>query len=618
MGSDRRGRSSTSRTPARPPADPVTAWARAVVRGKIVAGPHVRNACRRHLQDLKEAKTRGLRWDRAAALKAIQFFPKFLTLSQGEFDRLPFALHPAQQFIVGSVFGWKRAATGKRRFRRVYIEIAKGSGKSPLAAGIALYCLLADGEAGAQIYSAASMKNQARVVFDFAIRMWQHGPARLRNALTPTGKLVVTNLAHLGSGSFFRPVSQEEGAKSGYMPHCTICDEVHEHRSPAVIRMNERGFKSRSQPLLIMITNSGSDRKSVCWEEHAHAVRVAAGTRTPDATFAYVGEAIDDAEFAFVCGLDPDEDPLEDEACWIKANPLLGVTFPYDELRRIVAQCRAIPGTLNESLRLHFCVWTDAETAWMSRAAMEACLAAFDPADAAGAMVYAGVDLSATRDLTAVAFVMPTGAVEVELPDGTRVARPTFDAWIEAWTPGDTVAERAIKDATPYDVWVREGFLQAPPGKHVAYDFIAYRLAEYAARFELKLLAYDAYAFKRLFEPELERAQVTVPLVSHPQGGTRRSTESGLWMPGSKTELETLFLDRRIRLKPNPVLESAIMGAALSAPDPVGNQYFSKQRATTRIDALVALAMAVGAATVAAGPEDKTSPYEERDLVVVG
>jgi hypothetical protein len=119
-----------------------------------------------------------------------------------------------------------------------------------------------------------------------------------------------------------------------------------------MIEMLERGFKWRRQPLLVMSTNSGSDRQSVCWQEHQHAVRVAAGTREPDTAFTYVGEAIDDEAFAFVCALDPHDDPLEDPSCWVKANPLLGVTVQEDYLAGVVRQAKAIPGKLNNILRL--------------------------------------------------------------------------------------------------------------------------------------------------------------------------------------------------------------------------------------------------------------------------
>ncbi len=602
----------TSRKPSSSTEDSTTNWAKAVVAGLIVAGPHVRNAARRHLEDLKHGHERGLVWDVEAAERVFRFCASVLKLSQGKFDAVPFDPHPAQRFILGSIFGWKKL-NGKRRFRRAYIEIAKGAGKSPMGAAIGLYCLVADGEAQGQVYSAASQKAQARVVFDFAVRMWQQSPD-LTKALHPTGQTVIHNLAHMKSGSYFRPVSIDEGKFSGPMPSCVICDELHEHKNGDVIEMMERGFKSRDQPLIVMITNSGSDRQSVCWQEHQHAVNVAAGTMTPDAQATYVGEVLDDSQFSFVCGLDLEDDLLQDESCWVKANPLIGITFPYDEMRRAVAQAKAIPGKLNNILRLHGCVWTESDTAWMSRPTLEACLADFDPMDHSGEKVHVGLDLSATKDLTAMAFVVQTGTVEMPNEEGRIVKKPTFDAWVEAWTPEKTLSERALRDQAPYESWVKNGFLNAVPGEMVRFDFVAARFAEMASIFQIEHLAYDNYGFKRFFEPELDLLGQAPNIVEHPQGGKKKGAELGLWMPGSKLALEELMLQRRIRLLRSPVLVSAIM-SAVTEEDPFGNSWFSKRKATNRIDALVALAMAIGAAT--SGEVKTESIYEKRGLLVL-
>ncbi len=550
-----------------------------------MAGPHVRNACRRHLQDLKNGKIRGLVWDKAAASRAINFFPDVLRLNGGQFEGKPYVLHPSQAFRVGSLFGWKKS-DGTRRFRRFYDEEGKGNGKSPLLAGIGLYCLVADDEPRAEVYAAASKKDQAMVLFRDAVAMVDQSPA-LSSRLTKSGGNPVWNLADLKKGSFFRPISSDEG-QSGPRPHCALCDEVHEHRDARTVELLERGFKWRRQPLLCMATNSGSDRQSVCWQEHQHAVRVAAGTREPDEQFTFVGEVIDDETFAFVCSLDHDDQPLDNPECWVKANPLLGGTVQPSYLAGVVAQAKAIPGKLNNILRLHFCVWTEAETAWMSRPTLEAVLADFDVYEHSGEAVYLGLDLSATQDLTAVGYCVPTGRNQ----DG----QPTYDAWIEAWTPGETLSQRALRDKVPYDIWAREGHLNVAEGRKViGFDFVAARIAEMVGLFEVKCLAYDSYGFKRHFEPELDALGLTLETIEHPQGGKKKGA-TGLWMPGSKLELETLILEKRIRLLRNPVLISAIMSAA-TENDPFGNFWFSKRKAVNRIDALIALAMAVGAAS---------------------
>nr|WP_294549938.1 terminase TerL endonuclease subunit [uncultured Rhodopila sp.] len=606
--------------------DPTTAWAKDVTAGLVVAGPHVRNTCRRHLDDLVHGPKRGLKWDLTAANRAIRFFPDVLRLNGGQFEGIPFELHPSQAFRIGSIFGWKRA-DGTRRFRRFYDEEGKGNGKSPFLAGIGLYCLLADNEPRAEVYAAGSKKDQAMILFRDAVAMVDQSPA-LRRRLTKSGSNPTWNLGDLRTGSFFRPISSDQG-QSGPRPSCALCDEVHEHRDAITIELLERGFKSRRQPLLGMATNSGSDRNSVCWQEHEHAVKVAAGTRTPDKDFAYVGEIIDDQTFSFVCSLDRDEDPLKDPSCWAKANPLLGVTVKTDYLAGVVRQATMIPGKLNNILRLHFCVWTDADEAWMSRAALEAVLAEFDPLDHAGKDVTLGADLSGTQDLTALAGVVETGTMDVTDADGTVVTLPTYDAWVDAWTPLDTLDERALRDKAPYDVWVREGYLFAEPGKTIRLDFVAARIGEINSDFRIRWLAYDRYSYTKL-EDELDQQGLTISQIEHPQGGKRRAkppdewvdeakrsgrpAPQGLWMPGSLIELENLILQKRIRIRTSPVIISAIMSATLER-DPFDNRWFSKRKAVNRIDPVVALAMAIGAAT-ATNTKTK-SAYDKRDLLIL-
>lgn len=600
--------------------DRATLYALDVVAGRIVAGPHVRNACRRHLDDLKNGGERGLFYDRDKAAHVIRFFEERLKLSEGQFEGRPFKLAPSQAFKIGSIFGWRKKSNGARRFRRAYIEEGKGNGKSPLAGGIGLFGMTADSEPGAQIYAAGATKDQASILFRDAVNMVDKSPELDKRIKRSGGPGREYNLAHLRSGSFFRPISREaKKTGSGPRPHIALCDEVHEHPDRGVMEMLERGFKFRIQPLLFMITNSGSDRTSVAWEEHEHAIKVAAGNRDArDDDAAYLGGPIDDSTFSYVCGLDPGDDPLNDPSCWPKANPLLGVTITEEYLAGVVKQAKDQPGKLNGILRLHFCVWTDAATAWMTRAALEPCLAEFDPAEHHEKQAWLGLDLSQNRDITALAAVVKTGEIEVQAErDGViqTVTKPTFDAWIEAWTPGDTAASRALRDKAPYVEWIAGKFLHAPNGQSIRYDHVAQALAEYVHDFDVQAVAYDRYAFKRGFEPECDKLGISVEFVEHPQGGTKKGkpTEAmkqaaedaerepeGLWMPGSVRELEDAILEKRIRLRKNPVLISAMM-SAVTDEDRWGNYWLAKERAVNKIDAAVALAMALGAAVALEG-----------------
>jgi phage terminase large subunit-like protein len=602
--------------------DRTSAYAQAVVAGEIVAGPHVRNACRRHLQDLEVGHKRGLWFDLQAAADGFEYFETVLKLSEGQFEGQAFHLEPSQAFIVGSLLGWKRQ-DGTRRYRRAYVEQGKGNGKSPIAAGLGLLGLASDGEAGAQIYAAAAKRDQAGVLFADAVKMVKASPALTKRLTLSGGPGREFNIAYHANGSFFRPVSRDAGKTgSGPRPYFVLADEVHELPDRKIIETLERGFKFRRQPLLFMITNSGSDRNSVAWEEHEHAIKVAAGhiDAVNDPTF--VGGVIDDTTFSYVCGLDEGDDPLTDRSCWIKANPLLGVTMMEDRLAEIVAQAKSIPGQLNGILRLHFCIWTDAETAWMARSTLDPCLFEFDPiAEHKGKRTFVGLDLSQNRDLTAKANVVQTGEIEVEvIKDGEKVAvkKPTFDAWIEAWTPRDTMAARELRDKIPYTVWTQQGQLNAVPGESISYVHVAQSLADDQQNYKVQLVAYDRYAFKR-FEEDVATIGLVLTFAEHPQGGLKKGkpTEAmieaakaagkepeGLWMPGSIRLLEDAMLERRIRLRGNPVLVSAILSAVIEE-DKWGNHWLSKLRSINKIDPVIALAMAIGAAHACPEPPKK-------------
>lgn len=814
--------------------DRATEYARAVVEGKIVAGPHVRNACRRHLEDLVHGPERGLVWDIAAAEDVFEFFEKALRLSEGQFEDQPFDLHLSQAFILGSLFGWKRA-DGRRRFRRAYIEQGKGNGKTPLCAGIGLYGLVADGEAGAQIYSAASKRDQAQVMFADAVKMLRHSPT-LASVLEFSGGIGREfNIAYHRRSSFFRPVSKETGKTgSGPRPHFVLADEIHEMSDGKILEMLERGFKFRRQPLLVMITNSGSDRNSVCWHEHEWAVKVAAGHEDAVTDPTFIGRPLDDELFSYVCSLDPartevyefdiairlllesctcnakttlielpspkdfaalvtrgtvahkisrrdsgvsitpivrllldafvstviqrdassaaqrqsrDEghiteqlpalqkgwqsresaiediesarnsqiltgksnepgeksteslpsrlsrsspckgavaecagvrqsvsgwitatlleifgdcsaipamqgsvcseivsrlfsehsdtcgirqryrlqsgrlvedvpadDPLNDPSCWPKANPLLGVTITEDYLASVVAQAKNIPSKQNNILRLHFCVWTDSDVAWMSREVVEPLLADFDPViEHKGKDVFCGLDLSQSRDLTALGCVTQTGEKEVEARDKSgelkKIRKPTFDIWIEAWTPGDTMQERSERDKIPYPIWAQQGFIHAPPGENINYLHVAQTLVEYDRDHSVRMVAYDRYAFRR-FEEDAKQLNLSLNFVEHPQGGTKKAKPTpemeeaakregkqaeGLWFPGSLRLLEDAMLEGRVRFRRNPALISAIASAVVEK-DKWDKAWLSKQKSTNKIDPIVAVVMAFGAA----------------------
>jgi phage terminase large subunit-like protein len=585
-------------TTPRNTSDQATQYAKRVTAGKVMAGPHVRAACARHLLDLEKGPKRGLKWDKAAAARAIGFFADVLRLNGGEYEGVPFVLEPWQAFIVGSLYGWK-APDGYRRFRVAYIEAGKGSGKSPLAAGIGHYGLVADNEPRAEIYAAATKKDQAMVLFRDAVAMVDQSPP-LSRKLTKSGTgQTVWNLAYLATGSFFRPISSDDG-QSGPRPHVALIDEIHEHKTAHVVDMMRAGTKGRRQALIFMITNSGFDRTSVCFHHHDYGAKVSAG------------ELQDDSFFAYICGLDDDDDPFASEDCWPKANPSLGVTFQPKYLRELVTGAYGMPSKESVVRRLNFCQWVDASNPWIDGDLWRSCLADFDDEVVKGLPLFLGLDLSGKRDLTALAQVW-------KAPD-RLYARVTF------WTPADTLEERARVDMVPYGAWVTSEDLLAVPGRSINFAYVAQHVAAMQTESGIDVLAFDQWRIED-FLRELdavgvqsyiydakEKNQQGLCLHRHGQGWAGGASENSLWMPRSIGLLEDAVMNRTISVQPNPALNWAAASAVL-AEDPAGNKKWEKRKSTGRIDGIVALSMAVGAAM--AGETDGPSVYEERGVLTL-
>lgn len=556
-----------------------------------MAGPFVRAACKRHLQDLIDGHRRGLRFDAALAQRAIDFYADELTLvsaptpeqiERGERtgSSRQFVLEPAQEFIVGSVFGWVRA-NGMRRFRTVYVEMGKGNGKSPLVAGIGIYCLIADSEPEAEVYAAAGNKDQALIMFRDAVGMVGRSPSLSENLIT-SGGADPDNIAYPLRGSWFRAVGAGK-KKSGYRPHCALIDEIHEHEDANVVDMMSAGQKGRRQPLTVEITNSGYDKQSVCYAHHEYSCRVVEGQEN------------DDEWFAYVCAMDEGDDPLKDEGCWPKANPLLGVTIHNDYLRKQVREARGMPSKQSTVKRLNFCVWTDAKNPWIDGPTWLAVVEEYDAmAELAKCTeVFGGMDLSGTSDLTALALVGIRGT--------SMIAR------VEFWTPEETLKERELQDKTHYSLWRDQGHMIATPGRAVGYEFVAQRIKTLQQRLpQFKSIAFDPYRIK-YFEKDLEAARVQITMKEHPQGyykpqekkdptdPTGKKKTEVLWMPRSIELLTKRVTDKTIRVQRNPCLTWNSASAVLVA-DEKDNKIFGKRKSYGRIDGLVALAQACGLA----------------------
>jgi len=218
----------------------VASYAHAVLAGEIVAGRLVRLACERHLRDLEHGTERGLRWCPEKAKAGLEIF-NHIKLPEGD---KPFVLSPWEEFIVGSLFGWFDS-DGFRRFRTAYVEAGKGNGKTPLAAGIGLKGLVADGERSAEIYTAGVTRDQASYLLNDAVKLVEASPALRRRV-----EVNAHNLAVLRTNSFMRPVSSEARSLDQKRVHMALIDEIHEHPNSLVVDKMRAGTKGRRQALI--------------------------------------------------------------------------------------------------------------------------------------------------------------------------------------------------------------------------------------------------------------------------------------------------------------------------------------------------------------------------------
>ena len=560
-------------TPAARSTDPVTTYARRVVAGKVIACKLVVKAAERHLRDLAEGGARGLRFDRAAAEYALAFFG-FLRHNKGELAGRVVALEPWQCFAIGAIFGWKRA-DGTRRFRTGYLELPKKNGKSLIAAGVGLYGLIADRELGAEVYSVATKREQARIVFGTA-----HDMVRASPELRGLVHILKLNLSVDRTGSKFEPLAAEEKSADGLNPHFVTVDELHRHRSAALRNLMAAGTAARRQPLMFIITTAGdNDPASAYAVEHDYADKVLIGAAEDDSYFAFITTADDPIKW---------DDPIQ----WAMANPNLGVSVKLDFLAEQAAMAKASPSKKADFLRYHLNVRTsDASRAidldvWARNAGEPIDLKAL-----AGRKCGLAIDIASKQDIAATVKVFPP------IGSDTRwIIVPRF------FTPAATLDKRGERDRAHYRLWTDQGWMEATPGNVIDHSRIRDTVLEDGRLFEIETLPYDPWNSTQL---AVELQDAGLPVIEFVQGLRSYSAPTKAFLD--------MLADEKIRHGANPVLTWMASNLHVQR-DKNDNLMPTKAASTGRIDGITAAIMALGALNNAA---PKASIYDTRGVVVV-
>jgi len=570
--------------------DPTTAYASKVVQGEIVAGRFVRAACKRHLDDLKNGHKRGLRFDVDQAGRALRFFPAMFTVTAGEKVGQPFHLLDWMMFVVGSLFGW-RDASGTRRFRHAWIETGKGQAKSPLMGAIGLYMIGFCGVKRAEAYAIANDLDQAKVLFSDAVALCRAEiPGKDGDTLESRRTVIIRGV---GDNAWkievpameakFLPMASGDTI-SGPKPIAVFGDEIHEMKTDKAIQLWKAAIdKMPGDPLMVLGTNTPAVDQVVATDLSQFYQRVAEGVINDDSAFSYIAR------------VDETDDPFNDETCWIKALPALGITYPIDNVRRRVETAKHIASERLATERLYFGKPVGSSGFWLpDEQAWRACLGPVDEKNYRKTPCFLALDLSQKNDLTALSACW-------RAEDDTLTTKTWY------WTTRKGLARREAEDRIPYAAYEADKYLTICESETIDYTFIAGQVAKLKADHMVDSLTVDpAYVSSfitacedislpvwRYMGPK-EKAGSGLKIVTHAQGTKIAFEDRQLCMPHSISRMTDKILKGEILIDDNKLTDVCASNVVLKA-DGIGNQMFDKSRSRGRIDGMVSKAMAVGA-----------------------
>lgn len=513
-------------------------------------------------------------FDEGKARRTVEFI-NCLKHTKGRWRGQPFELLPWQEKIIRDVFGTVKE-NGYRQYNTAYVEIPKKNGKSELAAGVALYMTCGDNEWGAEVYGCASDRQQASIVFDVAVDMVDQCPA-LKKRIKPV--MSVKRLVYQPTNSFYQVLSAEAYTKHGLNVHAVIFDELHSQPNRELFDVMTKGSgDARTQPLFFLITTAGTDRHSVCFEQHQKAEDIILGRKIDHTFYPVIYGAADEADWT-------------SEKVWYDANPSLGYTIDIEKVRNACMSARDNLAEENIFRQLRLNQWVKQSTRWMQMEKWDACGFPVDERELLGRECFGGLDLSSTTDITALVLVFPP-----RTEDEKYILLPYF------WIPEENMRLRVRRDHVPYDVWERQGFLKTTEGNVIHYGFIEKFIEELGTRYNIREIAFDRWGAVQMVQ-NLEGFGFTV--VPFGQGFKDMS-------PPSK-ELMKLTLEQRLAHGGHPVLRW-MMDNIFVRTDPAGNIKPDKEKSTEKIDGAVATVMALDRAI--RNGSNTGSVYDNRGILV--
>lgn len=534
----------------------VTKYAKQVTAGKITAGKPVHQACRRHLEDLKKSKTKSYPYyfDEAEADRIKEFAYRFCRHSKGKWAGTPVELSLWQTFCLGCTLGWKKKSNHKRRFRYMYIQVGKKNGKSTVMSVFGLYLMVCDGESGAEIYSAATTRDQARIIFNEAKNMVNASPA-LRDLLTVNN----LSISFDSQASFFRPLSSDAQTLDGLNVHAALIDELHAHKNSDTYDNLTSAIMAREQPIIGVVTTAGLTPECFCKKLYDHYKNVLAQTSDEPETFIYIAE------------LDEGDD-WTDETVWQKANPNLGISVFVENLRAECKTAKEILSKQNSFKCKNLNMWVSDTTSWANMDAYNNTPDRISADDLEGMEAYVGCDLATRNDLASVTAEFPLGKDE----EGKKY----YAAIHHSFMPEDKVWELSRQHNVDYQSYIDRGYITATPGSIIDYDYIERYIDELNSKYKVLEVCADPWSAAQFEKNMLQKGYTVVEV------------RQGYFTLSDPTkDLEGVIAEQRLTHYNDPVLKWAVGNVVLTS-DENDNVRPNKKKSRFKIDPAVSLIIA--------------------------
>lgn len=444
----------------------------AIENGSVVTSKRVKKQYQKLVQDMEHHDK--YIFDEDKAMRPIQFIEKFCRHSKGELAGKPLVLDLFQKAYISALFGFVDKDTGLRRYTESFFFVGRKNGKTTMLSAIALYMMIADGESGSEVYSVASKRDQANILFDQAHEMIVQSPDLNKNIRKRKSDLY---FAH--NFSKMQSLGKNSNSLDGLNAHLVVIDELHSIQDRNLYEVMKQSQSARTQPLLIMITTAGTHRGTIFDDMYEYACNVVDGQFTDDNFLPIMYELDHKAEYKL-----PD--------CWQKANPALGVSKKREDIERKVARADNDMNYLTGILTKDFNIREVANNAWLTFDAINN-EDTFNIKDFEGRYAIGGADLSVTTDLSCATLLFVDPETE------TRYVHQMY------WLPEDNLYKRVHEDKIPYDKWYEQGWLRLCSGNTIDYSDITDWFLEMMNENEVTPLwiYYDNYS-ARYFVSEME------------------------------------------------------------------------------------------------------------------